>query len=169
MVDALPVKEQHAPLNELSELGERKIRAICCCLAKSLERAMKSGVAKLSKSLKAHKKASNSAAKFEVVVMNAGTTKDFYAGLEGRVAEAWHARHALDSSMILPPSVPVLLRGRRTSVPVLLLGRRTFVPVVLRGRRASVPVVLRGRRKKSLFPRVLFSSTPLPSRLVPVH
>jgi len=99
IADALPVKNHEAPLEELSQLDEARIRVICKCLAGSLERAMKEQVALLKKSLEAQKAAaqqaaSGAAAKFEVVAMSAGSTKDFYEGLEGRVGE-WQQPFAL--------------------------------------------------------------------------
>ena len=99
VADALPVKNHEAPLEELSQLDEARIRVICERLAGSLERAMKEQVALLQKSLEAQKAAaqqaaSGAAAKFEVVAMSAGSTKDFYEGLEGRVGE-WQQPCAL--------------------------------------------------------------------------
>ena len=88
IADALPVKNQEAPLEELSQLDEAKIRVICECLVRSLERAMKEQVALLKKSLEAQKAVEEDSAKFQVVPMSAGSTKDFYEGLEGRVGES---------------------------------------------------------------------------------
>ena len=88
VADALPVKNHEAPLEELSQLDEVRIRVICERLAGSLERAMKEQVALLKKSLEAQKAVEDDSAKFQVVAMSAGSTKDFTLGLEGRVGES---------------------------------------------------------------------------------
>jgi hypothetical protein len=88
IADALPVKNHEAPLEELSQLDEARIRVICERLAGSLERAMKEQVALLKKSLEAQKAVEDDSAKFQVVAMSAGSTKDFTLGLEGRVGES---------------------------------------------------------------------------------
>ncbi len=85
LADALPVKDHEAPLEELSRLDEAQMRVICERLSQSVARALTEGVGKLKQSLAAQKAANSAAAKFEVVAMSAGTTNDFYEGLEGRV------------------------------------------------------------------------------------
>ena len=91
IADALPVKNHEAPLEELSQLDEARIRVICECLAGSLERAMKEEVALLQKSLEAEKALIGDSPKFQVVPMSTGSTKDFYKGLEVRVGKSCKA------------------------------------------------------------------------------
>ena len=86
--DALPIKKHQAPLEELSQLDDDRIRVICECLSRSLERVMKKQVALLKKSLKAQKTVEEGSEKFQVVPMSAGSTEDFYNGLEVRIGES---------------------------------------------------------------------------------